>query len=143
MRLAALVLLVTTAGCGVVTFGSGGGATTLDAHVVYRLRPGCGTLLARTLDHGYSVLTPLDGTRPFAATGIFEGPVREGESIFRYTPPNVTPVWTEAAADLAVDVVAVGLSLEDARALWASACGVPAGADGPADPDVLRLPPSP
>lgn len=140
-RLALLLVAVAASGCGIITFGGGGG-TTLDAHVVYRLRPGCGTLLARTLDHGYSVLTPLDATRPFEATGIFEGPAREGESVFRYTPPNVTPVWTERAAAVGVDVVAVGLGLEDARVLWASACGVPAGADGPADPDVLRLPAS-
>lgn len=139
MRPAALALLVAAApGCGVLTLGRGGGGSALDAHVVYQQRAGCPTLLARTLDHGYTVMTPEGG--PFALTGVFEGPAREGESVFRYTPPNVTPVWPGDPAEVRVDVQATGLELPAARGLWASVCGVPEGADEPSDPDVNRLP---
>lgn len=138
-RLALVALCVTASGCGrLLTVGTGTGST-LDAHVVYAQRPGCPTLLARTLDHGYTVMTPLPPAGPFEQTGVFEGPVRTGESVFRYTPPGETPVWLERPTEVGVDVLAVELALPAARDRWATACGVPEGADGPADA-IPRLP---
>ena len=83
----------------------------VDAHVVYRLWPGCPTLLARTTEHGYTVMTPLDEVDPdgvrtafvgqtYEETGLFEGPVREGQSVFRYIPPAASETWDAGGADV-------------------------------------------
>lgn len=139
-----LIPLFLLAGCGAVRDAfepSARGA--VDAHVVYRLRPDCATLVARTKDHGYTVMTPLDRVdvpqlSEFVGlgvkeTGVFEGPVREGRSVFRYVPPAESGRWGEGGADVAVDVDAVRLDLPDAHARVVALCG-------PLPPDVAPRP---
>lgn len=120
-------------------FGPGGAGETIDAHVVYRLRPDCPALVARTLDNGYTVLTPLRfleedaeiqevpellGSR-IEETGLFEGPVRTGEVVFRYVPPAESETWDAADANVVAEVDAVRLSLTDAHARIVALCGFP------------------
>ena len=140
--LAAAVLLVVASGCGRLG-GVIGGTTArgaFDAHVVMQQRDGCASLAARTLRHGYTVMTPLGTSDPFETSGLFEGPVREGESVFQYTPPNTTPVWSDAVSrGVPVYVHAVRLSLPEARATLLDVCDAPPGTDGPAD-DIPRIP---
>lgn len=145
MRLALVLLLAAlpvASGCGRLGSVIGGGSArgAFDAHVIMLQRDGCATLAARTLRYGVTVLTPLGATQAFEATGVFEGPVREGESVFQYTPPNTTPVWSDAVSrEVPVYVHAVELDLPAARALLLDLCGAPPGTDGPAD-GIPRLP---
>ncbi|MDT0633152.1 hypothetical protein RQM47_00630 [Rubrivirga sp. S365] len=129
------------AGCGVVRGAFEPSARgEVDAHVVYRLRPDCPTLLARTTDNGYTVMTPLGRVdvpqrNAFVGlgieeTGLFEGPVREGQSVFRYVPPAESGTWDGGGADVTVDVNAVRLDLPAAHARVTDLCG-------PLPPDVV------
>ncbi len=133
-------------------FGPGQVGETIDAHVVYRLRPDCPTLLARTTAHGYTVLTPtstlsaddvrqvpeLVGVR-FEESGLFEGPVRTGEVVFRYIPPAASETWRAGPLDVVADVEAVRLDLRAARGQLVAICGVEPGTET-ADPTVPRIP---
>lgn len=110
------------------------GGEVIDAHVVYRLRPDCPTLLARTVDNGYTILTPtgqletvetvaaLEG-EAFEETGLFEGPVRTGEVVFRYIPPAASETWDASPVDVLATVEAVRLDLETAHARMIEICG--------------------
>jgi hypothetical protein len=130
-------------------FGPGGVGETIDAHVVYRLRPDCPVLVARTTENGYTVLAPLRflegptardaaefvGTE-IEETGLFEGPVRTGEVVFRYVPPVASETWDAPEADVVAEVEAVRLSLPEAHAHVVGRCGPP-----PTPPaDVPRTP---
>ncbi len=157
--LAGLILLTGGAtGCRTVVdavagvFGPGQVGETIDAHVVYRLRPDCPLLLARTTAHGYTLLQPttflgdddvqqvpeLVGVR-FEESGLFEGPVRTGEVVFRYIPPAESETWRASGLDVIADVQAVRLDLESARALLVERCGEEPGTQS-ADPAVPRIP---
>ena len=130
-------------------FGPGEVGGTVDAHVVYRLRPGCPALLARTLDHGYTVLSPLDAPavddRPafvgtsVEETGVFEGPVRTGEVLFRYVPPSQSGTWASGPVDVTADVDAVRLGLEEGAARIDALCG-PLPVPLTPDPTIPRIP---
>ena len=111
-------------GCSALANAFGGSPVrTVDAHVIYRMRPDCSTLLARTLRNGYSVMTPV--TEAFAAdeTGLFEGPVREGQSIFRYYPPTESQQWSDDWTEVSVEVHSVRLGIREAREALESICG--------------------
>ena len=159
LLLAALV--ASGSGCRTVgdalagVLGPGGAGETIDAHVVYRLRPGCDALLARTISHGYTVLSPreiLEGDVEDRAafvgtgieeTGVFEGPVRTGEVVFRYVPPAASETWGAGPLDVSATVDAVELTLEQGHARMVALCGPPTD-DEPtpesAAPAVPRLP---
>ncbi len=106
-------------------FGPGDVGGEVDAHVVYRLRPDCPALLARSISHGYTVLTPLGSPdvegvpellgASIEETGVFEGPVRTGEVLFRYVPPSASETWTAGPVDVVAEVDAVRLDLDEAR----------------------------
>ena len=119
-------------------FGPGGVGETIDAHVVYRLRPDCPLLVARTTENGYTVLeplrfldapTPVDAAEfvgvPVEETGLFEGPVRTGEVVFRYVPPAESETWDAPESDVVAEVEAVRLTLPEAHARVVSRCGPP------------------
>ena len=123
---------------------------SLDAHVVYRLRPGCPSLLARSMRHGYTVLTP--GPAPegienreafvgtgFEETGVFEGPVREGEVVFRYIPPAESATRRGEPIDVVAMVDAVGLTLPQGHERLTALCGREAEGEAP-DPAIPRVP---
>ena len=132
-------------------FGPGGVGEAVDAHVVYRLRPGCPALLARTINHGYTVLSPreviegeVEDRQAFVGagveeTGVFEGPVRTGEVVFRYVPPAASDTWDAGPVDVAAEVAAVNLTLEGGVARLNAACGPPDRGE-PTDRAVPRLP---
>ena len=128
------------AGCDALTrlFRGGPAAGVVDAHVVYRLRPDCTTFLARTLRNGYTVMTPQDDAFQAVETALFEGPVRVGQSIYRYYLPRDTETWSDDWTEVSVDAQAVQLSLPDARAALDAICG-PLVEGEPSD-DVPRLP---
>ena len=127
-------------GCDTLTrvFRGGTAAGVVDAHVVYRLRPDCTTFLARTLRNGYTVMTPQDDAFRAVETGLFEGPVREGQSIYRYYLPRNSQNWSDDWTEVSVDARAVQLGLPDARAALDAICG-PLVEGEPSD-DVPRLP---
>lgn len=153
LPLAACLLPLALSGCRTVVdtvadvFGPGTVGEAVDAHVVYRLRPGCPALLARTMQNGYTVLSPravplVEGVDPLLGrdieeTGVFEGPVRPGEVVFRYVPPAASDTWDAGPVDVAADVDAVRLDLEAGHGRMVALCGP---LPSPADPDVGRLP---
>ena len=131
-------------------FGPGQVGDAVDAHVVYRLRPDCPTLLARSTRHGYTVLTPGDAPESiesreafvgtgFEETGVFEGPVRTGEVVFRYVAPAASETWTAGPVDVAATVDSVELTLQQGRARLDAICGPLVEGPQP-DPSVPRLP---
>ena len=152
LPLALSLLTLALSGCGV-----GGAVQSLfqpvargavDAHVVYRLWPDCEALLARTTEHGYTIMTPLERIAPdvqtsfvgqaFEETGLFEGPVREGQSVFRYVPPAASETWDAGGEEVSVDVEAIELELPDAHARMVARCGpLPESVPGA---DVPRVP---
>ena len=155
---AALAALAASgAGCRTVgdtlagVFGPGGVGETVDAHVVYRLRPGCDALLARTINHGYTVLSPreviegrVESREAFLGTGVeetgvFEGPVRTGEVVFRYVPPAASSTWDAGPVDIEASVQAVELTLRESVARMDALCG-PVTEGGPTDAAVPRIP---
>ncbi len=144
------VLLLALPGCRSVSTAvgrvlGGGPANVLDAHAVYLQRPGCATVAARTVRHGYSILTPLD-TLTVEPAGLFEGPALEGQFVFRYVPPNVGETWDDARAssatpELTVHVSAVEVALPDVRAWLDAACGPLPPGEGEPGETVPRIPP--
>lgn len=129
--------------------GPGPGGEVIDAHVVYRLRPDCPTLLARTVDNGYTVLTPtgrLETVETVAAlddelfeeSGLFEGPVRTGEVVFRYIPPDESGAWATTGVDVVARVEAVRLDLAGGHGRMVEICGPLV--EGEAGDAVPRLP---
>ena len=123
---------------------------SLDAHVVYRLRADCPSLLARTMRHGYTVMTP--GQAPegienrdafvgtgFEETGVFEGPVRQGEVVFRYIPPAQSATRRGAPIDVVAVVDAVDLTLAEGRGRLDALCGPEVEGESP-DPAIPRVP---
>ena len=156
LPLAACVLSLALPGCSTVldgvaaVFGPGDVGTVVDAHVVYRLRPDCPALLARTISHGYTVMTPVgspEGVDPVSElvgmeieeTGVFEGPVRQGEVVFRYVPPAASETWEAGPVDLVAEVDAVRLDLEAGSARIVELCGPPPETLTP-DPSIPRIP---
>ena len=147
-----LVVCVLAGGCGRVGAAVGGvlggsGPGVVDAHTVYRTRPGCATVAARTTAHGYTVLTPAGGTA-VETSGIFEGPARVGTSVFRYVPPTVGASWeaardTSATVQVSVNVAAVGVALPDVRTWLDQLCGPLPPGEGEAGEAVPRVPPRP
>ncbi len=148
--LLAASLLLTLPGCRSVStavgrvFG-GGPANVLDAHSVTLQRPGCATVAARTVRHGYSILTPLD-TLTVRPAGLFEGPALEGQFVFRYVPPGVGETWDAARAssatpELPVRVSAIDVELPDVRAWMDAACGPLPPGEGEPGEAIPRVPP--
>ncbi|MBC13984.1 MAG: hypothetical protein CMM85_13555 [Rhodothermaceae bacterium] len=151
-----LIPLVAGSGCTTVVdtvaavFGPGEVGGVVDAHVVYRLRDDCPALMARTINHGYTVLTPLglladEGDpiplrAPVEETGLFEGPVRTGQSIYRYIAPADSDTWAGEPVDIVAEVDAVRLDVDEAAARLVALCG-PEPLPVPTDPTVPRLPP--
>ena len=89
---------------------------------------------ARTIRHGYTVLTPDARRRSRSRSpGLFEGPALVGTFVFRYVPPRVGETWDAAASrpattETRVDVAAVDLDLPDVRTWLDRLCGaLPAG----------------
>ena len=147
---ALVFVCVFAGGCGRVgaavgnVFG-GAGPGVVDAHTVYRVRPGCATVAARTTAHGYTILTPAGGP-VIETSGIFEGPARVGMSVFRYVPPTVGATWeaardTSATVELSADVAAAGVELPDVRAWLDRFCGP--NVPGEAGEAIPRVPPRP
>lgn len=163
IALAALAVLAASgSGCRTVgdtlagVFGPGQVGDAVDAHVVYRLRPDCPTMLARSTRHGYTVLTPSAAPQAiesreafvgtgFEETGVFEGPVRAGDVVFRYVAPASSQTWGAGPVDVAADVDSVELTLEQGRDRLLAICGPPpeepdSVEDETAAPSIPRLP---
>ena len=139
-------------GCGAVQTAvsnvfSSGPPPAVDAHTVYRLRPACATLAARTTAHGYTILTPQEGG-PFEASGVFEGPARLGASVFRYVPPTAGASWELArdateTEDVSVEVSAVDVELPDVRGWLDRYCGALPPGEGEPGEALPRVPARP
>lgn len=121
-----------SAGCGLLRTGPVG--TTVGAHMIVIAREGCQTAVARTYDRSFAVLS-LAETSLFPQRGdLFEGPVRVGQSIFRFVPPDGMDSWRNAV-EVPVEVIAVDLTPEAAREAFNEACGPPA----PLPPGTRRI----
>ncbi len=155
----AVLAAVSLTGCGGVRQAvgrvlGGGPDTVVDAHAVTLLRPGCTTVAARTIRHGYSVLTPsagtLSGGTPLVVepAGLFEGPALVGTFVFRYVPPHVGETWDEARAaaettETRVAVAAVDVELPDVRAYLDRFCGPAPPGEGETGEPIPRVPRTP
>ena len=125
--LAALAAVAGGAGCSI-----GGAAGTIAPHVVFLAPEGCGVAVAKVHRGEYALIRPV-GDDPDLGPGtdyvprvgdVLEGPVREGESIFRFFPPAATNSEWTAGEELPLDVIATGLMLSDARAELETRCTV-------------------
>jgi hypothetical protein len=119
-----MVLLAATvlAGCA----GGGGAAGSQAAHVLFLIRAGCPTVVARTLAGGdaraFTILT-LDAPDYMPRAGdVLEGPARPGRSVFVYYPEESLGTRSEGRS-ISADVVAAGLDPSEARARMDAACG--------------------
>jgi hypothetical protein len=125
-RALALLALAPLAGCA----GSSATSDGTGAHVLFLVRSGCRTVVARTLTSGdaraFTVLQ-LDAPEYAPRVGdVLEGPAREGRSVFAHYPAESLAVRT-GALSVAADVLAAALSPSDARHRLDAACG-PEGA---------------
>ena len=123
-RLALLfvVLAVWVGGC---SLGRSAG-TTIAPHVVFVAPEGCGVAIAKIHRGEYALIEPVvegEGLGYVAREGdVLEGPVREGESIFRQYPGALrNSEWTEGL-EVPIDVLVTGISLSDARARLDARC---------------------
>lgn len=126
MRALLLVLVLLVGGCSV---GRTDG-TTIAPHVVFLAPEGCGVAVAKVHRGEYALIQPVPddpdlgpGSDYVPRVGdVLEGPVREGQSIFRYFSPEATnDEWT-AGTEMPLDVIATGLLLSDARARLDERC---------------------
>jgi hypothetical protein len=130
---ACLLGVLTISGCGLLFQGPSG--SVVDAHVIYRVTPDCAALVARSLRNGYTVMefvemVPDDADAPvFEVSGVFEGPVREGESVFRYVSRDESATWQGVSTQVVLNVHAIRLDLPTARARLDDLCAF--GADRP------------
>jgi hypothetical protein len=121
-RALALLALAALAGCA----GSQAASDGTGAHVLFLVRPGCRTVVARTLTSGdaraFTVLE-LDAPEYAPRVGdVLEGPAREGRSVFAHYTDESLDVRADARS-VAADVLAVALSPTDARSRIDAACG--------------------
>ncbi|MEM6326957.1 MAG: hypothetical protein AAF791_07560 [Bacteroidota bacterium] len=128
MRVGLLVLVLTLGGCSI---GRSAG-TTIAPHVVFLAPEGCGVAVAKVHRGEYALIQTISddpqvgpGSAYTPRVGdVLEGPVREGESIFRFFPPEATnDAWTDGR-ELPLDVLATGLGLSEARARLDERCVV-------------------
>ena len=118
-----LVALATAAASGAGCSVGRSAGTTIAPHVVFLAPEGCGVAIAKVHRGEYALIQPVPddpdlgpGSDYVPRTGdVLEGPVREGQSIFRYFPPAATnDAWSEGR-EMPLDVIATGISLADAR----------------------------
>ncbi|MFN3597855.1 MAG: hypothetical protein ACK41D_11360 [Rubricoccaceae bacterium] len=114
-------LLLGAAGCRGLGFAPAG--TTLGAHMVTQARAGCAVVAARTFaEGGHALLTFPEAAAPPQPGDLFEGPVRVGPSVFRFVPADGMDAWRNGE-DVPAEVLAAGLSAEEARAAMDARCG--------------------
>jgi hypothetical protein len=125
-RAPALLALAALAGCA----GQSGASASTGAHVLFLVRGGCATVVARTLTSGDSrafTVLALDSPEYAPRVGdVLEGPAREGRSVFAYYREE-SLATRDGAQTVAADVIAVGLDPGEARTRLDLACG-PEGA---------------
>jgi hypothetical protein len=118
----ALLTLVVLTGCA----GPSGSSASTGAHVLFLVRDGCTTVVARTLTSGDSrAFTVLDLESPEYAPragDVLEGPAREGRSVFAYYREESLGT-REGAVTVTAAVLAVALDPSDARTRLDVACG--------------------
>ncbi|MEM1056585.1 MAG: hypothetical protein AAGI52_13765 [Bacteroidota bacterium] len=121
-----VVLAALAGGCSV---GRSAG-TTIAPHVIFLAPEGCGVAVAKIHRAEYALIQPVpddpdlgSGSNYVPRVGdVLEGPVREGESIFRFFPPGARNApWSEGQ-ELPLDVIATGLPLPEARAQLDARC---------------------
>jgi hypothetical protein len=117
LMLAAAVL----GGCA----SGGGAAASNGAHVLFLVRPGCATVVARTLASGdaraFTVMT-LDAPDYAPRAGdVLEGPARAGRRVFVYYPEESLGT-REAGRSIPADVLTTGLDPSKARQYLDAAC---------------------
>ncbi len=115
-----LLLSSLLSGCGLRLFSAG--QASQGAHAVVLTRPDCPTFVARTLDHGFTVATSRHETYAPRPGDVFDGPVREGRSVFRLYPTGDQET-REGGLNVPLDVLALDLDLAAARVRLDTACG--------------------
>ena len=121
----ALVASLLFAGCSLLNLGGDSGSAGMGAHAVVFARPTCTTFVARSLGRAFLVAEVPGGDYAPAEGDVFEGPSREGRSVFGLFPVGSTDAGDPEAAPSALvslDVRALGLTLSDARARFEAAC---------------------
>ena len=114
------------AGCGGLRLNLGGGEANTGVHTVLLVRPGCDTFVVRTLRGGFAVVEAAEGDYVPTAGDVLAGPSRPGRSIFELYPPGAETAGSPTAppaANVPLDLQALGLGLPDARARLDAACG--------------------
>jgi hypothetical protein len=120
-RVTLLLAAAVFAGCA----GGGGAATSNGAHVLFLVRPGCATVVARTLAGGdaraFTVMTLDDAGYAPRAGDVLEGPARTGRSVFVYYPEESLGT-REGGRSIPADVLTTGLDPSKARQYLDAAC---------------------
>ena len=126
-RAPALLALVAFAACA----GPSGSSASTSAHVLFLVRDGCSTVVARTLTSGdsraFTVLQLESAEYAPRAGDVLEGPAREGRSVFAYYREESLDTRA-GATTVAADVLAVALDPSQARTRLDIACGPEGGA---------------
>lgn len=121
LTLACVGLAVWASGCSI---GRKAG-TTIAPHVVFIAPEGCGVAIAKVHRGEYALIetVAVDGLGYTAREGdVLEGPVREGQSVFRQYPGALrNSEWTEGL-EVPLNVLVTGISLSDARARLDAQC---------------------
>jgi hypothetical protein len=120
-RGALMLAAAALAGCA----GGGGAATSNGAHVLFLVRPGCTTVVARTLAGGdaraFTVMSIDAPDYAPRAGDVLEGPARAGRSVFVFYPEEALGN-RGAGRSVPADVLATGLDPSKARQHLDAAC---------------------
>ena len=120
-RAPALLTALALAGCAGSAATEGAGA-----HVLFLVRPGCPTVVARTLAvapaRAFTVLTLDEPAFAPRAGDVLEGPARTGRSVFVYYR-DASLADRADGVSVAADVLSVGLDPAKAREYLDAECG--------------------
>ena len=119
--LLALAMALPLAGCSLLGQTTG---TTIAPHVVFLAPEGCGAAVAKVHRDGYALMASAAPDYVLRQGDVLEGPVREGESIFRRFPPEARNAEWAEGLPVPIDVLATGLDLADARQRLDARCVV-------------------
>ena len=121
----ALAVVLAVPGCSGINLG-GDSAASREAHSVVFVRPGCDTFIARTLRQGFALAVVADDRYVPTAGDVFEGPAREGQSVFALFPAGAETAGVlnpPPSDNVALNLAALDLSLDAARVRLDAACG--------------------
>ncbi len=117
--LVVLAFAAVASGCGIRLFSSS--KASIAAHTVFNTREECSAFVAQTLHEGMTLFENRDTNYEPASGDVFEGPARIGPSVFRLFDGSESRLQ-EGGRSISLNVLAMNLKSENARAQWDAAC---------------------